>query len=1023
MRKFFLAVFIVLGVALFFLPQILSTRPAINLATSIIESATHLDVDIDSLHLSWWKGQRAQGVTFKDREFNGRIERVVYGGTLIDLIRKELRPLSIDTLNASYQGRDQYKEVDASLNLNSFKASGKTERDGVKGAFKLEGSFDQLLILNGELQNVPLGDLIDCKLATSNGVIAVTFDANRFHVSGAATVTRESIALKAPLKAQGMLLPWMISAITDEFAINATPFTLTLSHLTIPIPQWQNLEFAGQLTAQDLQLIRNKANWDLKSSQVIASTNNLQEGLKLSVKSDPLTFDGDLAFGVGINGQGDVVEFPFAFIEPEREGWISLDGTIDLHDEKGSVDLRIQTPELIVSRVKATISDTFTLLEPAAITYNKRPGRIESAQIPLEGDGPLNVQGSFDTHQFAAQGQKSDFAITIRGDHLKASSRAKLTQDRLTLLRPLKFQYTLTPTTYQSLMDSGYLALKESAQITGDIAPFSYPLTGPLNVSAQSDELNFFAVKEGEFITVKGATVEASVDMWRQALKGSYSASVDTGSVKGSLIIDNYTAPTQGSFDIIGERLPTSFFGLLLFDRPNLGKELGEQFSVDGTLVHTDDHSELGVDFKSENLTLKGSFELKEALKLKSSYEPASFRFTLKQPPITNPGTLRGKVTKLYWPLNNQALSRQLSDVRIEADLSMASLGLASPLSLHDLTAHIDKKKGSDQIPFGGSLNIDGKGTQGSLTFTGFVLDKGDHLGAKINLMSRSLPTELLDLIAPISPFIGQAFSLDAKGEISKERSDLDVIFQSPSFAAQTALTLNQSLLTLREPLNAQFDLNPIFQSTMKKRYGVDLLALKNPIQLYIDPKQFSLPLFPLNLSGFQLGYGVLDLGQMVVGNVGSAQDIGSIFQLPARSPSFPLWFAPTEFSARSGRLFLDRTEVLFNGSLDVALWGTIDLPRRYVDMILGLTAQSLALTLGVPNLSPNYVLKVPIRGPFDDVKIYKDEAAAKIAFLLARKHTLPRAGVWGNLLDTLGDLADDQSDVPPPKRPFPWER
>ena len=159
----------------------------------------------------------------------------------------------------------------------------------------------------------------------------------------------------------------------------------------------------------------------------------------------------------------------------------------------------------------------------------------------------------------------------------------------------------------------------------------------------------------------------------------------------------------------------------------------------------------------------------------------------------------------------------------------------------------------------------------------------------------------------------------------------------------------------------------------------------------------------------------------MVVQNKGSSSSVSTIFKQDTGG-SLHLWFAPMEMRVRSGIVEIERTEILFNRSLDIATWGTVNLNTEYVNMILGLTAQSLNAALGLSGLNPDYVLKVPVRGPFGNVQIDTGAATSKIALLIARKQALPQAGVWGNILGAIGDIADDQSDVPPPKRPFPWE-
>ena len=122
------------------------------------------------------------------------------------------------------------------------------------------------------------------------------------------------------------------------------------------------------------------------------------------------------------------------------------------------------------------------------------------------------------------------------------------------------------------------------------------------------------------------------------------------------------------------------------------------------------------------------------------------------------------------------------------------------------------------------------------------------------------------------------------------------------------------------------------------------------------------------------------------------------------------------------GKMHVDRTEILYNNAYQICLWGGINFPKRYVDMTLGLTAPVLRSALGIQGIDDNYVLKVPVEGLFGNVKIDTVAATGKIAFLVARKQIAPKTGIWGQVLGAVGNLADDQSNVPPPNIPFPWQ-
>jgi len=149
--------------------------------------------------------------------------------------------------------------------------------------------------------------------------------------------------------------------------------------------------------------------------------------------------------------------------------------------------------------------------------------------------------------------------------------------------------------------------------------------------------------------------------------------------------------------------------------------------------------------------------------------------------------------------------------------------------------------------------------------------------------------------------------------------------------------------------------------------------------------------------------------------------EVGGLFKSESKG-NVSLWFAPAGFNMNRGKMYVERTEILYNKAYQVCLWGNIRFPKRYVAMTLGLTAQALRSALSIKGINDNYVLKVPVEGPFGNVEIDTGAATGKIALLVARKQIAPKAGIWGPVLGPVGDLADDQSDVPPPKTPFPWQ-
>jgi len=227
----------------------------------------------------------------------------------------------------------------------------------------------------------------------------------------------------------------------------------------------------------------------------------------------------------------------------------------------------------------------------------------------------------------------------------------------------------------------------------------------------------------------------------------------------------------------------------------------------------------------------------------------------------------------------------------------------------------------------------------------------------------------------------------------------------------------------LQKPLQATLIITKQMNRSLAQTSNVVITSMQNPITLFVHNKGFSIPLKELNLRNARLSHGMIDFGQITCQNTGNASDVGDIFKMEIeRTNQISLWFAPMDFMISRGMMQVDRTEILYNRAYQIALWGDVDFNRRYVDMILGLTAQSLQVALGIRDLARDYVLQVPVEGPFGNVQINKGAATTKIALLLARKKLVtPESGIWGSVLGAIGELTDDQSSVPQAKPPFPW--
>jgi len=420
------------------------------------------------------------------------------------------------------------------------------------------------------------------------------------------------------------------------------------------------------------------------------------------------------------------------------------------------------------------------------------------------------------------------------------------------------------------------------------------------------------------------------------------------------------------------------------------------------------------------------TFVIKDRTNVKLSVAPLAF-------PIRTGGELFPKVdTNLYHSIFD-------ADMRINSlTFKQQRTGEETELDRFDLNLHKKAAPGPLTFEMQGNVKPQGTGKSGQIKGTGklddFLTPQGaidlEDITASIHAKIQHLPTVFLDALsnikdpsgAPPSAFLGDLVNASLDVELIKENGRLNIDVDGTNCRANLAGTVANGILYLNEPLKATMTISPKMNEILAKSAKVVVASMKNPIGLVISDKGFSVPIKSLALKSTNLSYGMIDFGQITCRNTGSTSDVSGIFKMEGDQNLISSWFAPMEFNIRNGLMYVDRTEILYNRAYQVALWGDINFVRRYVAMTLGLTAQSLRAALGISGLDPDYVLQVPVEGPFDNVRIDKGAATSKIALLITRKQIAPQAGVWGQVFGAIGGLADDQSGVPPAKPPFPWQ-
>ena len=273
------------------------------------------------------------------------------------------------------------------------------------------------------------------------------------------------------------------------------------------------------------------------------------------------------------------------------------------------------------------------------------------------------------------------------------------------------------------------------------------------------------------------------------------------------------------------------------------------------------------------------------------------------------------------------------------------------------------------------------------------------------------------------STLFGPVFNASLNGALEKGNGHLDLGLKAPAFQASILSVIKDGIVYLKKPLTANISITEQLSRALATSGKMTVIRRASPITIDISEKGFYLPLKSLYLKDLNFSFGRIELGKLDLKNTGNINDISDILKMDrSLEADTSIWVAPVEMSMKNGLMYVDRTEILYNNTYEVATWGDINFRSKNVDMVLGLTAQSLRVAFGIRNIDPDYVLKVPVEGRFGSIEINKKVALAKIALLVGQKHIIPKKSIWGDVLGAVGNLLDDQSNVPKAKRPFPWQ-
>ncbi len=346
-----------------------------------------------------------------------------------------------------------------------------------------------------------------------------------------------------------------------------------------------------------------------------------------------------------------------------------------------------------------------------------------------------------------------------------------------------------------------------------------------------------------------------------------------------------------------------------------------------------------------------------------------------------------------------------------------------APLPSLQLEANVSSQRGGDVAPHKGTVAIQGEG----------ALNDGFWRLKMVDLPLRLVDIALTDLALPphAEAVVGYMASAALEAKVTKGSGKLEAWIRSPNLQLEFAGELGDGLLTLSKRLRAELmatkELSQLFFTD-----GTSVISLL-PATLEVAVEGFALPLFPFVPSGFYAPHVALDLGKLLCSNGSNFKITSGLLKNSqlATEGSIPLWTAPTDLHINKGIIDLERMEMLLGGSYQLALWGQIDLVKRWADLKLGIPAITLQRAFGIPKLPPSYIISLPLTGSLDAPKLDTSSATSSIVALMIwqQKGALSQGVMKGNPAGALlGGIVDQipppggDSSAPPARPPFPWQ-
>lgn len=321
------------------------------------------------------------------------------------------------------------------------------------------------------------------------------------------------------------------------------------------------------------------------------------------------------------------------------------------------------------------------------------------------------------------------------------------------------------------------------------------------------------------------------------------------------------------------------------------------------------------------------------------------------------------------------------------------------------------------------SISLSGKTKENSAT--GDIKADIDFIKDKIiaKISGNNIPTVVIDRFIffyknkyqnMLVQLLGPSFNIKINSVLEKRTGPIYIDIDSTYSKAKINLFYEKSRITLKDPAIITTDLpgiNPIFLK------NINYIKSIEPIKISISNQDFEIPISPFKWEKLKVKQATIDLNKILVSKTGLLKALINFTKISS-SDLVSLWFTNANIQIDNKNIYTDRIDFLINDEIHLCLWGKIDLHDHHLRLNLGIPEDTLSSVFGIQNLPSDYVIKIPVKGTLENPKIDAKAASAKILAL----STLQSGKGLGSIISGVITKMQKTEDIPPAKRPFPWE-